>query len=128
MRTQISTGVSERTRQQADDLINKKGYSLRDVVTVAIDRMHKQEFGMKRFKVTAIWGPDKFTLGILKNPKWGSQSMVVEADTIEDARASVIWVEDPSVGRCPKQILVEETSEPLGLQAYREIEPLHTAG
>lgn len=43
MRTQISSGVSERTRQQADELIEQKGYSLRDLVTIAIDRMYKQE-------------------------------------------------------------------------------------
>ena len=42
-RTQISTSVSERTRQQADALIDRFGYSLHDVVSIAIDRMHTQE-------------------------------------------------------------------------------------
>lgn len=45
-RTQISTGVSARTREQADELITKMGYSLRDIVTIAIDRMHRKEFEM----------------------------------------------------------------------------------
>lgn len=43
MRTQISTNVSDRTRWQADELINHFGYSLRDVITVAIDRFYREE-------------------------------------------------------------------------------------
>lgn len=43
MKTQISTTVSRRTRQQANELGKKLGYSLRDIITVAIDRMHKEE-------------------------------------------------------------------------------------
>lgn len=43
MRTQISTNVSERTRAQADELMRRLNYSLRDVMTVAIDRMYHDE-------------------------------------------------------------------------------------
>jgi len=39
-RTQISTSVSAVTRQQADRLMEERGYSLRDVVTVSIDRFY----------------------------------------------------------------------------------------
>lgn len=43
MRTQISTNVSERTRAQADELMARLNYSLRDVMTIAIDRMYHEE-------------------------------------------------------------------------------------
>ena len=43
MRTQISTNVSGKTRQQADELIGILGYSLRDVVSIAIDRLYREE-------------------------------------------------------------------------------------
>lgn len=42
-RTQIGTNVSQRTRQQVNELIAQAGYSLRDIVTIAIDRMHRKE-------------------------------------------------------------------------------------
>lgn len=42
-RIQISTNVSELTRQQVDELMDRFGYSLRDVVTIAIDRLYQQE-------------------------------------------------------------------------------------
>ena len=45
-RTQISTNVSERTRQQVDRLADSLGYSIRDVVTVAIDRFYREEITM----------------------------------------------------------------------------------
>ena len=44
MRTQISTNVSLSTRAQADELIEKRGYSMRDVVTIAIRKLHEEEF------------------------------------------------------------------------------------
>lgn len=40
-RTQISTSVSEETRRQADALIEDCGYSMRDVLTVAIQQLHQ---------------------------------------------------------------------------------------
>ena len=51
MRTQISTNVSIRTRAQADTLVRKHGYSLRDVVSIAIDRMYKQEIRKMHIKI-----------------------------------------------------------------------------
>lgn len=42
-RIQISTNVSTETRRQADELIELFGYSLRDVVSIAIERMHREE-------------------------------------------------------------------------------------
>ena len=41
-RIQISTAVSKETRRQADILINDYGYSLRDVVTVAIEEFYNK--------------------------------------------------------------------------------------
>ena len=49
-RTQISTNVSELTRQQVDELMDRFGYSLRDVVTIAVDRLYQQE--MRRLPST----------------------------------------------------------------------------
>jgi len=49
---QISTRVSERTKQQSNWLRRHYAYSLRDVVTVAIDRFYQQmkkEKPMTRF-------------------------------------------------------------------------------
>ena len=48
MRIQISTNVSDRTRAQADALIQNHGYSLRDVVTIAIDRLYREEATMEQ--------------------------------------------------------------------------------
>jgi len=51
MRTQISTNVSSRTRAQADALIQEHGYSLRDVVTIAIDRLYREESQKMHIKI-----------------------------------------------------------------------------
>jgi hypothetical protein len=56
MRTQISTSVSARTRAQADELMARYGYSLRDVVSIAIDRMH-QEVIMSPKTAKLFWTP-----------------------------------------------------------------------
>jgi len=45
-RVQLGTTVSQRTRDQANDLIVAHGYSLRDLLTIAIDRMHREEIDM----------------------------------------------------------------------------------
>jgi hypothetical protein len=42
-RIQISTSVSEETRQQADELIAKYGYSLRDVITLGIEKLYQEK-------------------------------------------------------------------------------------
>lgn len=57
MRTQISSNVSERTRQQANELMELLNYSLRDVVTIAVDRMYKEEIEMNErtlIRLTAV--------------------------------------------------------------------------
>ena len=41
-RIQISTNVSIETQKQARELMAKFGYSMRDVVTVAIDRLYRE--------------------------------------------------------------------------------------
>lgn len=46
MRTQISTNVSLSTRAQANELIEKRNYSMRDVVTIGIRMLHQEEFTM----------------------------------------------------------------------------------
>ena len=46
MKPQISSRVSEQTRKQVDELVANLGYSIRDIITVAIDRMHEKEAAM----------------------------------------------------------------------------------
>jgi NADH pyrophosphatase NudC (nudix superfamily) len=49
---QISTSVSPETRKQADELIERFGYSLRDVLTIAIEKLYTektQEVAMARY-------------------------------------------------------------------------------
>ena len=40
-RTQISTGCSEETRRQVDELVTKCGYSLREAITLAVDALYR---------------------------------------------------------------------------------------
>ena len=43
MRTQISTSVSTETRKQANELVAQCGYSLRDVISIAIEKLHTEK-------------------------------------------------------------------------------------
>lgn len=49
MRTQIATNVSLTTRRQADELVKHCGYSMRDVVTIAIRMLYQDEFDMSTY-------------------------------------------------------------------------------
>jgi hypothetical protein len=42
VKTQISTSVSEETRRKADAIMARTGYGLRELLTVAIDRMYRE--------------------------------------------------------------------------------------
>jgi len=44
-RIQISTSVSKETKQQADELVTKYGYSLRDVITLGIEKFYQEKIG-----------------------------------------------------------------------------------
>ena len=63
MRTTISTTISEATRRQIDELAEAQGYSIRDIITVAVDRMHRQEGDMAKFYVVqkSNWQGDRWT-------------------------------------------------------------------
>lgn len=50
MRTQISSNVSQETLRQAKELVDKRGYSMRDVVTVAIRDLYLKEISMATFE------------------------------------------------------------------------------
>lgn len=39
-----SVDLTEQTRKQIEDLKGRTGYTMATVITVAVDRMHKQEF------------------------------------------------------------------------------------
>lgn len=81
-RTQISTGVSQRTREQADELAQKLGYSLRELVTLAIDRIYQEEFKMHIIS-RKLDGRLEYLSGI----RWTSdKSKANEYDTYEEAR------------------------------------------
>jgi hypothetical protein len=43
VRTQISTSVSEETRRQAAAIMARTGYGLRELLTLAIDRMYRED-------------------------------------------------------------------------------------
>lgn len=72
-RTQISTSVSEETRRQADELIDNCGYSMRDVLTIAIELLYSQKITAQQeanimtyqdysikieWSEDGIWGPE----------------------------------------------------------------------
>ena len=40
-RTQISTGCSDETRRQVDELVEKCGYTLREVITLAVEALYR---------------------------------------------------------------------------------------
>lgn len=52
MRTQIASNVSQRTFDQAHELRDKLDYSMRDVLSIAIDRLYHQEIEMKEMSDT----------------------------------------------------------------------------
>lgn len=49
MRTQIATNVSLATRRQANELVEQRGYSIRDIVTIGIKMLHQEEFGTSTY-------------------------------------------------------------------------------
>lgn len=49
-RVQISTSVSQRTRDQANELIIEYGYSLRDVITLGIEKLYQERKPEKMIK------------------------------------------------------------------------------
>ena len=57
MRIQISTNVSLETRSQANELIARYGYSLRDVITLGIEMLYQSKKGgaaVKQYTYTFI--------------------------------------------------------------------------
>lgn len=62
MRTQIATNVSLTTRRQADELIEKRGYSLRDIVTIGTRMLYQEEFGMfTKYSIDQKYDHGKFS-------------------------------------------------------------------
>lgn len=62
MRTQIATNVSLSTRAQADELVKKRGYTLRDVVTIGIRMLYEEEFGMfSKYSVDIQYNHGKYS-------------------------------------------------------------------
>jgi hypothetical protein len=53
-RTQISTAVSKETRRQVDELVANYGYSLRDVITVAIENFYNKVLEENKMSDTQV--------------------------------------------------------------------------
>lgn len=62
---QLSTSVSDATRQQADWLMAERGYSLRDIMTLGIARLYEREIIMKapnigsKVEILVAQGPEE---------------------------------------------------------------------
>lgn len=74
MRTQIATNVSLATRRQADELVERRGYTLRDVVTIGIRMLHQEEFAMDSYQL----------LQNMETAAKNSDSGIVAIDSTED--------------------------------------------